>query len=63
MNAITHQMSLMNYLFNHSIMLGKIIGFIYECTFSWLIHFKQAYFTVRKIYKSLVLQALCGNLD
>lgn len=53
----------MNYLFNDSIMLGKIIGFIYECTFSWLIHFKQAYFTVRKIYKSLVLQALCGNLD
>lgn len=32
MNVITSWMSLMDYLFNHSIMLGKIIGLIYECT-------------------------------
>lgn len=32
MNVITYQMSLMDYLFNHSIMLGRIIGLLYECT-------------------------------
>lgn len=32
MNVITYQMSLMDYLFNHAIKLGKIIGLIYECT-------------------------------